>query len=34
VRIERHDLDLSHRVRDSIGQPGLGGGGTRPRRTS
>jgi hypothetical protein len=34
VRIERHDLDLSHRVRDSIGQPGLDGGGKRPRRTS
>lgn len=34
VRIERHDLDLSHRVRDSIGQPGLDGGGRRPRRTS
>jgi hypothetical protein len=34
VRIERHDLDLSHRVRDSIGRPGLDGGGRRPRRTS
>lgn len=34
VRIERHDLDLGHRLRDSIGQPELGGGGRRPRRTS
>jgi hypothetical protein len=34
VRIERHDLDLGYRLRDSIGQPELGGGGRRPRRTS
>lgn len=34
VRIERHDLDLAHRVRDSIGGPGLGSSGRRPRRTS
>lgn len=36
VRIERHDLDLAHRVRDSAGRDdfdGIGGGG-RPRKTS
>ncbi|CAN5366391.1 hypothetical protein BH10PSE9_BH10PSE9_08580 [soil metagenome] len=36
VRIERHDIDLSHRVRDSAGRgdfDGLGGG-RRPRKTS
>lgn len=39
VRIERHDLDLDlgHRLRDTIGHPELGGmsgGGRRPKRTS
>jgi hypothetical protein len=36
VRIERHDLDLGHRVRDSAGSDdfnGLGGK-RRPRKTS
>jgi hypothetical protein len=36
VRIERHDLDLGHRVRDSAGSGdfnGLGGK-RRPRKTS
>jgi len=36
VRIERHDLDLAHRVRDSAGRgdfDGIGGGG-RPCKTS
>jgi hypothetical protein len=36
VRIERHDLDLSHRPRDAAGQDefdGLGGN-DRPRKTS
>jgi hypothetical protein len=36
VRIERHDLDLGHRVRDSLGSDdfnGLGGK-PRPRKTS
>jgi hypothetical protein len=35
VRIERHDIDLSHRVRDSAGRGDLDGvGGRRPRKTS
>ena len=37
VRIERHDLDLGHRLRDSVGRQGLdgmGNGGRRPKRTS
>lgn len=37
VRIERHDLDLSHRLRDSAGTDdfnGLGGKRGRPRKTS
>lgn len=35
VRIERHDLDLGHRIRDSLGGPDFGGvGGRRPRKTS
>lgn len=36
VRIERHDLDLGHRVSDSPGRLDFGGsgGGHRPRRTS
>ena len=36
VRIERHDLDLSHRVRDSAGDDfdGLGDGDRLPRKTS
>lgn len=36
VRIERHDIDLSHRLRDSAGDPGYGGldGSGRPRKTS
>ena len=36
VRIERHDLDLSHRLRDSVGRydyDGIGSG-RFPRRTS
>ena len=35
VRIERHDLDLAHRVRETVepGYNGLGGNG-RPRKTS
>ena len=37
VRIERHDLDLSHRVRnaaDGDGYDGFGGSNGRPRKTS
>jgi hypothetical protein len=38
VRIERHGLDLGHRIRDTAGHGdfnGLGGGGKRrPRRSS
>jgi hypothetical protein len=36
VRIERHEFDLSHRLRDSAGQDDFGdlGGGSRPRKTS
>ena len=36
VRIERHDIDLSHRVRNATGRGGLDGvgGGRRPRKTS
>ena len=36
VRIERHDLDLSHRLRDSAGRYDFDGIGTGrcPRRTS
>jgi hypothetical protein len=35
VRIERHDLDLGHRVRDSAGSDDFNGlGGKRPRKTS
>ena len=37
VRIERQDLDLSHRLRDSAGRDdfdGIDGGGRRPRKTS
>jgi hypothetical protein len=36
VRIERHDLDLSHRVRDAAGHGGYGGydAKRRPRTTS
>jgi len=35
VRIERHDLDLSHRLRDSAGRDDFSGigGGPRPRQT-
>jgi hypothetical protein len=36
VRIERHELDLAHRIREPNGGPdygGLGGNG-RPRKTS
>ena len=36
VRIERHGLDLGHRLRDSAGHgdfDGIGGG-SRPRKTS
>ncbi len=32
VRIERHDLDLGHRVRDTVGRSGSGS--RRPRKTS
>ena len=36
VRIERHDLDLGHRLRDSVGRGEFGdiGGGRLPRKTS
>jgi hypothetical protein len=37
VRIERHDIDLAHRMRDSAGRDDFGdgvGGGRRPRKTS
>lgn len=36
VRIERHDLDLSHRVSATAGDDfdGLGDGGRLPRKTS
>lgn len=35
VRMERHDLDLSHRVRDSAGRDNFDGiGGGRPRKSS
>jgi hypothetical protein len=36
VRIERHDLDLSHRLRDSAGRDNFDGigGGHLPRKTS
>ena len=36
VRIERHALDLSHRLRNSAGRDDFDGigGGRRPRRTS
>jgi len=36
VRIERHDLDLGHRLRDSIGRGDFNdiGGGHLPRKTS
>lgn len=32
VRIERHGLDLGHRVRDTVGRSGSGA--RRPRKTS
>jgi hypothetical protein len=35
VRIERHGIDLAHRVRDSAGHDDFDGiGGGRPRKTS
>ncbi len=36
IRIERHDLDLAHRLRDSTGQGDFDGldGNHRPRATS
>lgn len=35
VRIERHGLDLSHRLRDSAGRDNFDGiGGDRPRKSS
>jgi hypothetical protein len=36
VRIERHELDLAHRVVDSLSGPDFDGvgGGRRPRKTS
>ena len=36
VRIERHEFDLAHRLRDSAGHSDFDGigGGNRPRKTS
>ncbi|HZP20066.1 MAG TPA: hypothetical protein VFB16_07625 [Bauldia sp.] len=36
VRIERHELDLSHRLVDSVGDDfdGIGGNNKRPRKRS